>query len=73
MLPSETRQPSYSRSISQHWIIKKKQEAGQAGETAVVSFTNEHDGRTNGGYGVKNNFKLDENGQYQYTEPAAKN
>ena len=40
---------------------------------AEVSFINKHDGRTNGGYGVKNNFKLDENGQYQYTEPAAKN
>lgn len=38
-----------------------------------VSFINKHDGRTNGGYGVKNNFKLDENGQYQYTEPAEKN
>ncbi len=38
-----------------------------------VSFINKHDGRTNGGYGVKNNFKLDENGQYQYTKPAAKN
>ena len=44
-----------------------------AGEIAEVTFTNEHDGRTNGGYGVKNNFKLDENGQYQYTEPAEKN
>ena len=40
---------------------------------AEVSFINKHDGRTNGGYGVKNNFKLDENGQYQYTKPAAKN
>ena len=40
---------------------------------AEVSFINKHDGRTNGGYGVKNNFKLDENGQYQYTEPAEKN
>ena len=40
---------------------------------AEVSFINKHDGRTNGGYGVRNNFKLDENGQYQYTEPAAKN
>ena len=54
-------------------VANDEKEAGQAGETAVVSFTNEHDGRTNGGYGVKNNFKLDENGQYQYTEPAAKN
>lgn len=44
-----------------------------AGEIAEVTFTNEHDGRTNGGYGVKNNFKLNENGQYQYTEPAEKN
>lgn len=40
---------------------------------AEVSFINKHNGRTNGGYGVKNNFKLDENGQYQYTEPAEKN
>ena len=40
---------------------------------AKVSFINKHDGRTNGGYGVRNNFKLDENGQYQYTEPAEKN
>ena len=40
---------------------------------AEVSFINKHDGRTNGGYGVKNNFKLDENEQYQYTKPAAKN
>ena len=40
---------------------------------AEVSFINKHDGRTNGGYGVKNNFKLDENGQYQYTKPAEKN
>lgn len=54
-------------------VANDEKEAGQAGETAVVSFTNEHDGRTNGGYGVKNNFKLNENGQYQYTEPAAKN
>ena len=54
-------------------VANDEKEAGQAGETAVVSFTNEHDGRTNGGYGVKNNFKLDETGQYQYTKPAAKN
>ena len=40
---------------------------------AEVSFINKHNGRTNGGYGVKNNFKLDENGQYQYTEQAEKN
>ncbi len=54
-------------------VANDEKEAGQAGETAVVSFTNEHDGRTNGGYGVKNNFKLDENDQYQYTKPAEKN
>lgn len=40
---------------------------------AEVSFINKHDGRTNGGYGVKNNFKLDENDQYQYIKPAATN
>ena len=40
---------------------------------AEVSFINKHDGRTNGGYGGKNNFKLDENNQYQYTKPAEKN
>lgn len=40
---------------------------------AEVSFINKHDGRTNGGYGVKNNFKLNENNQYQYTKPAEKN
>ena len=52
-------------------IANDEKEAGQAGETAVVSFTNEHDGRNNGGYGIRNNFKLDENDQYQYTKPAA--
>ena len=54
-------------------VANDEKEAGQAGETAVVSFTNEHDGRTNGGYGVKNNFKLNEYGQYDYTKPAATN
>ena len=54
-------------------VANDEKEAGQAGETAVVSFTNEHDGRNNGGYGVKNNFKLDETDQYQYTKPAATN
>ena len=38
-----------------------------ADEVVRVSFENAHDGRPNGGYGVKNNFKLDENKQYQYT------
>ena len=54
-------------------VANDEKESGQTGETAVVSFTNKHDGRTNGGYGVKNNFKLDKNNQYQYTEPAATN
>ena len=40
---------------------------------AEVSFINKHDGRTNGGYGVKNNFKLDENNQYQHIKKAATN
>lgn len=42
-----------------------------AGEIAEVTFTNEHDGRINGGYGVRNNFKLDDNDQYQYTGNAS--
>lgn len=42
-------------------------------DPASVSFTNDIDNNMNGGYGVKNNFKLNENGQYQYTEPAEKN
>ena len=46
---------------------------GSTNTPASVSFTNDVDDNMNGGYGVKNNFKLDENGQYQYTEPAAKN
>ena len=54
-------------------IATDEKEAGKAGTAVEVSFTNKHDGRTNGGYGVKNNFKLDENDQYQYTKPAATN
>ena len=54
-------------------IATDEKEAGKAGTAVEVLFTNKHDGRTNGGYGVKNNFKLDENDQYQYTEPAATN
>ena len=46
---------------------------GSTNTPASVSFTNDIDDNMNGGYGVKNNFKLDENGQYQYTEPAKKN
>ena len=46
---------------------------GAKGDPASVSFTNDINNNMNGGYGVKNNFKLDENGQYQYTEPAEKN
>lgn len=54
-------------------IATDEKEAGKAGTAVEVSFTNKHNGRTNGGYGVKNNFKLDETNQYQYTEPAATN
>ena len=46
---------------------------GSTNTPASVSFTNDVDDNMNGGYGVRNNFKLDENGQYQYTEPAEKN
>lgn len=46
---------------------------GATNTPASVSFTNDIDDNMNGGYGVKNNFKLDEHDQYQYTEPAAKN
>ena len=54
-------------------IATDEKEAGKAGTAVEVSFTNKHNGRTNGGYGVKNNFKLDETDQYQYTEPASTN
>ena len=43
---------------------------GAKGDPASVSFTNDINNNMNGGYGVKNNFKLDEYDQYQYTEPA---
>lgn len=43
---------------------------GATNTPASVSFTNAIDDNMNGGYGVKNNFKLDEYDQYQYTEPA---
>ena len=46
---------------------------GATNTPASVSFTNDIDDNMNGGYGVRNNFKLDEYDQYQYTEPAAKN
>ena len=46
---------------------------GATNTPASVTFTNDIDDNMNGGYGVKNNFKLDEHDQYQYTEPAAKN
>lgn len=52
-------------------IATDEKEAGKAGTAVEVSFTNEHNGRTNGGYGIRNNFKLDKYTQYQYTEPAA--
>ena len=40
---------------------------------AEVSFINKHNGRTNGGYGIRNNFKLDETDQYQHIKKAATN
>ena len=43
---------------------------GTTNTPASVSFTNDINNNMNGGYGVKNNFKLDEYDQYQYTEPA---
>ena len=45
----------------------------EKGAPVSVSFTNDIDNNMNGGYGIRNNFKLDENDQYQYTKPAAKN
>lgn len=45
----------------------------EKGAPVSVSFTNDIDNNMNGGYGIRNTFKLDENGQYQYTEPAEKN
>lgn len=52
-------------------IATDEKEAGKAGTAREVLFTNKHNGRTNGGYGVRNNFKLDETDQYQYTGSAA--
>lgn len=39
--------------------------------TATVSFENAPDGTATGGYGVRNNFRLDENGQWQFQKPNA--
>lgn len=39
-----------------------------ADDMVGVSFTNAHDGRPNGGYGVVNHFETDENNQYQWTQ-----
>lgn len=50
-------------------VANDEKEVDMAGETASVSFTNKNSGRINGGHGIKNNFKLDENDQYQYTKP----
>lgn len=41
---------------------------GTTNTPASVSFTNDINNNMNGGYGVKNNFKLDEYDQYQYTD-----
>lgn len=40
------------------------------GDPVSVSFTNDIDDNMNGGYGVRNNFKLNEYDQYDYTQPA---
>ena len=42
-----------------------------ADEMIGVRFVNEHDGRSNGGYGVNNHFEQDEEGQYQYSSEEA--
>lgn len=42
-----------------------------ADEMVGVRFVNEHDGRPNGGYGVNNKFRQDEEGQYQYISEEA--
>lgn len=39
-----------------------------ANEQASVSFENEHDGTVDGGYGIVNNFRLDENNLYVWTQ-----
>lgn len=39
-----------------------------AEETAQTGFQNQHDGNLSGGYGVVNNFKLNENNQYDWTQ-----
>lgn len=39
-----------------------------ADEEVGVSFKNAHNGKTNGGYGVVNNYKPDENGQYDWKQ-----
>lgn len=41
---------------------------GTTNTPASVSFTNDINNNMNGGYGVKNNFKLDKYDQYQYTK-----
>ncbi|MDD2978637.1 MAG: DUF5979 domain-containing protein [Hespellia sp.] len=42
-----------------------------ANGSASVAFTNTHDGRPNGGHGVENSFRLDENNQYQWYQDGA--
>lgn len=39
-----------------------------ADDTVSVSFQNQHDGTIEGGYGVVNNFKLNENDQYDWQQ-----
>ena len=40
---------------------------GEAGSPVQVEFTNTVDGSTNGGYGIVNNFRQGEDGEYEYT------
>lgn len=39
-----------------------------ADDTVTVNFQNQHDGKTQSGYGVVNNFKLNEEDQYDWTK-----
>lgn len=39
-----------------------------ADDMAEAGFQNQHNGNSNGGYGVVNNFKLNENDQYDWTQ-----
>ena len=44
---------------------------GSGTSEVAVSFTNEPNGGTTGGYGIENRFYQNEEGQYQYDDPNA--